>query len=74
MKSYDIQRMVFGIPTIVFCFVLVGLDAGGVIDITKFGYAALGTWITLILQFYFRKSGQDTLPPTPPVPPVEPPK
>jgi hypothetical protein len=70
MKSYDIQRMVFGVPTILISFTLVGLDAGGVIDITKFGYAALGTWITLILQFYFRKSGVDTLP-TPPTEPTK---
>jgi hypothetical protein len=69
MKSYDIQRMVFGVPVILISFVLVGLDAGGVINIEKFGYAALGTWITLVLQFYFRKSGVDAV-----TPPTETPK
>ena len=40
---------VFGI---IFC------DGLGFIDIEKWGYGAIGAWVTMILMFYFRKAGK----------------
>ena len=44
-----------GIITLIFCFALIFADAEGSINIGKFGYAGIGSWVTLIIQFYFRK-------------------
>lgn len=49
------QRLLIGLVALNWCFTLVGLDAIGILDISKFGYAAIGAWATLVLQFYFRK-------------------
>ena len=59
MSSYGAQRLLIGLPSLLICFLLIFMDATGQIDITKFGYAALGTWIGLILNFYFRKAGKE---------------
>ena len=50
------ERILFGIITMLACFVFIGLDAAGIIDIGKFGYAGIGSWLTLIIQFYYRKA------------------
>lgn len=55
--SKDKNRIIVGLLTILACFVLIGLDGREIIDLGKFGYAGIGAWVTLILQFYFRKSG-----------------
>ena len=62
MNRKDLNRLIFGIPTLLFCFALILLDASGEVDISKFGYAGIGSWITIILQFYFRKAGKDNKP------------
>jgi len=49
------ERIIFGLPTLAFCFVMIGLDAAGRIDIGKFGYAAFGGWLSLLINFYYRK-------------------
>jgi len=49
------ERIMVGIVTLIFCFALIFADAEGSINIGKFGYAGIGSWVTLIIQFYFRK-------------------
>ena len=51
----NFERIVVGLATLIFCFALIFADAEGYINISKFGYAGVGSWITLIIQFYFRK-------------------
>ena len=51
----NFERILFGLPTLIFSFSVIALDAWGKIDIGKFGYAAFGTWITLLINFYYRK-------------------
>lgn len=36
------ERILFGFPTLLFCFALILLDAMGMVDIEEFGYAAVG--------------------------------
>jgi len=46
--------------TIILLIILFGVliaDSRGLIDITKWGYAAVGSWIALIINFYYRKKG-----------------
>lgn len=50
------ERFIFGIQTLLFCFALILLDAWKIIDIEKFGYAVVGGWVALIINFYYRKS------------------
>ena len=49
------ERVIFGLPTLIFCFALILLDAYGIIDIYKFGYAVVGSWVSLLINFYYRK-------------------
>jgi len=53
------ERLMFGLPTLLFCFIMISLDAAGYIDIGKFGYAAFGSWIALIINFYYRKDKKE---------------
>lgn len=53
----DVTRLIFGGVTLIFCFLLIAGDARGWLDISKMGYTAIGAWIMLILNFYFRKKG-----------------
>ena len=55
------ERVLFGLPTLLFCFSLILLDASNLIDIEKFGYAVIGGWVALLINFYYRKN------PNPPV-------
>jgi len=50
------ERLLFGLPTLFFSFALIILDAARVIDIEKFGYAVIGGWVALLINFYYRKS------------------
>lgn len=50
------ERLLIGLPTLFFCFALILLDACGRIDIEKFGYAVVGGWVALLINFYYRKS------------------
>jgi hypothetical protein len=52
----NFERILVGIVTLIFCFALIFADAEGYINIGKFGYTGIGAWVTLVLQFYFRKS------------------
>ena len=49
------ERIAFGIPTLLFSFALIILDAANQIDIEKFGYAVIGGWVALLINFYYRK-------------------
>ena len=53
------ERVAFGLPTLVFSFGLIYMDAADHIDIEKFGYAAIGGWIALLLNFYYRKAKKE---------------
>lgn len=53
------ERIIFGLPTLLFCFVLIILDAAGRIDIEKFGYAVVGGWVALLINFYYRKAKKE---------------
>ena len=55
----NFERILIGIVTLIFCFALIFADAEGYINISKFGYAGVGAWITMVLQFYFRKQPKD---------------
>ena len=57
MVSRDIQRTIIGGYWLLFSGVMIILDGAGIIDVGKWGYAAFFSIITLIIQFYFRKSG-----------------
>ena len=50
------ERILFGFPTLLFFFALILLDASGKIDIEKFGYAVIGGWVALLINFYYRKA------------------
>ena len=50
------ERILFGLPTLLFCFALIILDSAGYIDIEKFGYAVIGGWVALLINFYYRKA------------------
>ena len=55
------ERVMVAIITLLSCFMLISLDAAGYINIGKFGYAGIGSWITIVIQFYFRKKpSEDT--------------
>ena len=53
------ERIMFGLPTLIMAFVLILLDAFGIINIEKFGYAAVGGWIALLINFYYRKDKKE---------------
>jgi len=50
------ERIAFGLPTLLFSFALIYLDAAGHINIEKFGYGIIGGWIALLINFYYRKA------------------
>ena len=50
------ERLLFGLPTLLFCFAIILMDSAGWISVEKWGYAAIGGWIILLLQFYYRKA------------------
>ena len=58
MKKYRMQ-LIFGVPILWFAIVLVALDAFGVADIGKFGYAFFGGIITWFMSYFFRKKVPD---------------
>ena len=53
------ERIWFGLPTLLFSFFLIYMDSAGYIDIEKFGYAVIGGWVALLINFYYRKSKKD---------------
>jgi len=50
------ERFIFGMPTLLFCFAVILLDSRGVIDVGKWGYAFIASLITVIINFYYRKT------------------
>ena len=62
------ERFFFGMPTMLFCFAVILLDSKGTIDVGKWGYAFIASLITLIINFYYRKTtkAEETLPDKPP--------
>jgi hypothetical protein len=55
MKKYRMQ-LIFGLPILAFAMAMIALDAAGTINIEKLGYAFFGSIISLLLNYYFRKS------------------
>lgn len=53
------ERVIFGLPTLLFCFFLIYMDAVGHINIEKFGYAVIGGWVAILINFYYRKDKKD---------------
>lgn len=53
--SRALQRLIIGLPTLTFIFLLIFLDASGEIDVNKWGYSFFGGIIMLLVNFYFRK-------------------
>ena len=53
------QRLIVGWFWLLFSAVMIILDGAAVIDVGKWGYAAFFSIITLIIQFYFRKAGEN---------------
>jgi len=49
------ERVWFGLPTLLFSFFLIFADVAKYIDIEKFGYAVIGGWVALLINFYYRK-------------------
>jgi len=54
------ERIFVGLITLISCFALIAADAQGIIDIGKFGYAGVGSWVTIVVQFYYRKQPSQT--------------
>lgn len=50
------ERIIIGAITLIGSMVLLYMDATSQADIGKFGYAGISAWVTLVLQFYFRKN------------------
>jgi len=50
------ERLLFGVPTMLWVMGMITADAANLINIDKFGYAAFGTWLGLLINFYYRKS------------------
>lgn len=59
MKKYTMQ-LIFGVPILVFAIACIMLDAWGIINIEKFGYAFFGGIITTFLTYFFRKKPPET--------------
>jgi len=59
MVKANWERIAFGLPTLLFSFALIILDAAGYIDIEKFGYAVIGGWVALLINFYYRKAKKE---------------
>jgi len=57
-RAASADRILIACICLISIFVLIFLDGMGFINIEKWGYGALGAWITLIIQFYFRKAGK----------------
>ncbi|KKM84019.1 hypothetical protein LCGC14_1303440 [marine sediment metagenome] len=53
------ERITFGLPTLLFSFALIILDAANIIDIEKFGYAVIGGWVAILINFYYRKNKKE---------------
>ena len=58
MVNRDLTRLIIGGYWLLFSGIMIVLDGAGIIDVGKWGYAAFFSIITLIIQFYFRKSGK----------------
>jgi len=56
------ERVMVAIITLLMCFFLIAMDAADYINIGKFGYAGIGSWITIVIQFYFRKKPSEEQP------------
>ncbi len=55
MRKHRMQ-LIFGVPILIFAMLGILLDASGVINIEKMGYAFFGSIISLLLNYFFRKS------------------
>ncbi len=51
------DRLIIAVISLVAIFAIIILDGMGIITIEKWGFGAIGAWVTIILQFFFRKAG-----------------
>ena len=49
------ERLIVAILSLAGAFSLIVLHASSRIDLSDFGIAGVAVWVTLIIQFYFRK-------------------
>jgi len=56
--SKDTSRIIIGGYWLLVSGTMILLDGAGIIDVGKWGYAAFFSIIVLIIQFYFRKAGE----------------
>jgi hypothetical protein len=52
------QRFILSMFWLSFIGALMIMDGMAFIDLSKWGYGALGSWATLIIQFYVRRASQ----------------
>lgn len=52
----NMMQLIFGLPILAFAISSILLDAAGVITVEKMGYAFFGSIISLLLNYFFRKS------------------
>lgn len=62
MEKYSMQ-LIFGVPILAFTLVLITVDAFGLADIGKFGYAFFGGVISHFMTYFFRKAPPNNIPP-----------
>ena len=49
------ERLLVAILSLAGAFSLIVLHASSKIDLSEFGISGVAAWVTLIIQFYFRK-------------------
>lgn len=49
------ERLLVAILSLCGAFALIALHGKGIIDLSDFGIAGVAVWVTIIIQFYFRK-------------------
>ena len=57
------MQLIFGVPILTFTLVLITVDAFGLADIGKFGYAFFGGVISHFMTYFFRKKVEEEAPP-----------
>ena len=62
MKMKVRERVIFGLPTLLFCFAVIIMDSRGIIDVGKWGYSFIGAILMLLLNFYYRKATTEEAP------------
>ncbi len=56
------ERLIIAVMSLGGAFTLIILHASDRIDLDDFGIAGIAVWVTLIIQFYFRKKPEGESP------------